>query len=532
MRTLVLSAAVLFLVAPTRALACGGMFCDAAAPVDQAAERIFFFFEPDTDDDGLGQLTTEVQISYVGESDGFAWVVPVPAEPDLFLSNDAMFTAIANNTTPVFSLVTESSGQVQFGCAMDTATGAKGEFETANDGGNGVSVVSSEAVGPYDTVVLQAENADRLVTWLQDEGYAVPDGMEVALAPYVAAGQYFVALKLQSDQDSGDIAPIGMTYAAAAASIPIQLTAVAAVDDMPIEVFVYGPSRAVPDNYLHVQINDAAINWYLGADNYREVVGDAVDEAGGQAFATDYTAPASDLSFVLDLPSFDLAQMAGQPAPTSWMETILFSGIPASTQLTNLMLELVPPPDGVDPLDFLSCPSCYEVDATDWDPQVATDRFEADVLDVMEGQQDRMAAASRLTRLFTTMDAAEMTADPVFVFNRDVTQDVASTRVATSVERQNAFSGEVVGRTLTLADGRAIVVPDVSDFESLTTLATPAALVIEDYAATGEPAAVADFTEAAAADAEALNAGCSDTAAVGVPALLLAAGVLRRRRTG
>ena len=530
MRTSILSAALLFAAAPSRALACGGMFCDAAAPVDQAAERIFFFFEPDTDDDGLGLLTTEVQISYVGESDGFAWVVPVPAEPDIFLSNDAMFTAIANATTPVYSLITESSGSVQLGCASENNMSGKADFDSAEEGGDGVSVVSSEAVGPYDTVVLQAENADRLVTWLQDEGYAVPDGMEVVLAPYVAAGQYFVALKLQSDKDSGDIAPIAMTYPAAAASIPIQLTAVAAVDDMPIEVFVYGPSRAVPDNYLHVQINDAAINWYTGADNYREVVTSAVDEAGGQAFATDYSAPAGDLSFVLDLPSFDLDQMRGQPVPTTWLELILFSGITASTQLTNLMLELVPPPDGVDPLDFLSCPSCYEVDATDWDPEVATDRFEADVLDVMEGQQDRMAAASQLTRLFTTMDASEMTADPVFVFNPKVTQDIAATRFATSVERQAAFSGEAVSRTLTLADGRAIVVPDASDFDALTTLATPAALVIEDYSATGEPEAIADFTDAAAADAEAFNAGCSDTAAIGLPALLLAAGILRRRR--
>ncbi len=528
MRTFSLSLAALALLAPDVALACGGMFCDAAAPVDQAAERIFFFFEPDTDDDGLGLLTTEVQISYVGESAGFAWVVPVPAEPDIFLSNDAMFTAVANNTTPVYALVTQATGSLQLGCATENAL--SGDFDSAEDGGNGVSVVSSEAVGPYDTVTLQAENADRLVTWLQDEGYAVPDGLELSLAPYVAAGQYFVALKLQSDKESGDIAPIGMTYPAAAASIPIQLTAIAAVDDMPIEVFVYGPARAVPDNYLHVQINDAAINWYDGADNYRDVVGNAVDEAGGQAFATDFSGTAA--GSVLSLPSLDLDQMRGQPAPTSWLETIVFSGITASTQLTNLMLELVPPPDGVDPLDFLSCPTCYDVDSADWDPQVATDRFEADVLDVMEGQQDRMEAAPWLTRLFTTMDAAEMTADPVFVFNRDVEQEISATRTATSVERQSAFSGEALSRTLVLADARSIVVPDASDFDALTTLASPAALVIEDYSSKGEPEAVADFTEAAAADAEAFNAGCSDTAAVGVPVLLLAAGILRRRRTG
>ena len=523
MRGVILVLALAALLAPSRALACGGMFCDVAAPVDQAAERIVFFVE-----DGL--VTTEVQIAYQGESAGFAWVVPVPAEPELFLSNDAMFTGVANNTTPVLSLQTQSSGGVSLGCASPSDDQMSAPMEAG--GRSDVTVVSSEAVGPYDTVVLQAENADVLVTWLQDEGFDVPDDMETALAPYVTAGQYFVALKLQSDKDSGDIAPIGMTYAAAAASIPIQLTAVAAVDDMPIEVFVYGPSRAVPDNYLHVMPNAAAFNWYTGADNYREVVGDAVDEAGGLAFATDYAGPSTDWTWILDQPSLDLAGMRAESEPTAWLEAIVYSGLPGSTQLTNLLLELVPPPDGIDSVDFLSCPSCYTVSSEGWDPQVATDRLEAEVLDVMAAQLDRMEAASWVTRLFTTMDAAEMTADPVFVFNADTTQDVASTRVGISEEAQNAFSGDVTRRTLVLEDGRRIALADVDDFDALTTLATPAALLIEDFSSTGEPEVIADFTEAAAADTEAFNNGCSDSAALGVPVLLLTAGILRRRRRG
>ncbi len=530
MRSFVLALSVVALAAPAPALACGGMFCDVAAPVDQSAERIFFFFEADSDGDGLGVLTTEVQISYEGDSDGFAWVVPVPTEPELFLSNDAMFTGIANNTTPVLSLQTQSSGGVSFGCATSSDMNLSAQMEAGDRGG--VTVVSSEAVGPYDTVVLQAANAEVLVTWLQDEGFDVPDDMETALAPYVTAGQYFVALKLQSDKDSGDIAPIGMTYDAAAASIPIQLTAVAAVDDMPIEVFLYGPSRAVPDNYLHVTPNAAAFNWYTGADNYREVVGDAVDEAGGLAFATDYAGPSADWTWILDQPSLILDDMRVEPEPTTWLEAIVYSGMPGSTQLTNLLLELVPPPDGVDAVDFLSCPGCFTVSSEGWDPQVATDRLEVEVLDVMAAQLDRMEAASWVTRLFTTMDAAEMTADPIFVFNTDVTQEVASTRVGISEESQNAFSGEVTRRTLVLEDGRRIALRDVDDFDALTTLATPAALVIEDYSSEGEPEAVADFSEAAAADTEAFNSGCSAGAVLAVPALLLTAGVLRRRRRG
>ena len=70
------------------AYACGGMFCNVATPVDQAAERIVFTFEDNQ------TVTTEVQISYEGAAPDFAWVVPVASEPELFASNDAMFNKI------------------------------------------------------------------------------------------------------------------------------------------------------------------------------------------------------------------------------------------------------------------------------------------------------------------------------------------------------------------------------------------------------------------------------------------------------
>lgn len=66
------------LLLPSPAFACGGMFCDtstATTIVVQAAERIVFSFDE-------GMLDTEVQIAFQGEADEFAWVVPVPVEPE------------------------------------------------------------------------------------------------------------------------------------------------------------------------------------------------------------------------------------------------------------------------------------------------------------------------------------------------------------------------------------------------------------------------------------------------------------------
>jgi uncharacterized protein (TIGR03382 family) len=505
----------------TPAFACGGMFCDSAAPVDQAAERILFAFDGE-------MLTTEVQIGFEGRDDNFAWVVPVPQEPELFVSNDALFTQLANATVPTFRLTSDNRGAV-FGCMQDYALSAKGDSADSDSGG--VSVVSESTVGPYDTVVLQADDSETLVSWLRDQGYGLPGNLEDALAPYVASGQYFVALKLSSDKDSGDLAPLGMRYPATAASIPIQLTAVAAIPDLPIEVFILGPSRAVPDNYLHARINEAAIDWYTGGTNYRAVVARAADEAGGQAFVTDFSDSTSTLAGLVWAPGMiDEDYLASIVDPISWVEAIVFSALPPSSQLNAVLTTFVPAPDGVPEADFLSCPSCYGTDIEGFDAVAATAALMVDVVDVLEAEQARIDAAPHITRLFTTLDAEEMTADPMFVFNADIEQTVSASHTATDLTHNAFFGGDTTRRTLQLSDGREYLLADPNEVGELEAVDSPAALIIEDLSASGEGTVLFDGTDDAVADAQAFS-GCG-TAGAGffVPVFIVSAGVLRRRR--
>ena len=44
-------------------------------------------------------------------------------------------------------------------------------------------------------------------------------------------------------------------------SIPMRATAGAAQRDMPLRVWVFGPSQAVPDNYKSMLVNYALFNW-------------------------------------------------------------------------------------------------------------------------------------------------------------------------------------------------------------------------------------------------------------------------------
>lgn len=533
MRLLLLTAALTLLL-PNRAHACGGMFCDSTSTttvVEQAAERIIFSFDGST-------LDTEVQISFEGEADEFAWVVPVPVEPELYVSNDAMFTALAEATGPRYVVTTAFTGaqplSVGCGCfdvSTDTATAGGGGFgENGENGGSmGVVVVSEETVGPYETVVLQATNAGVLVGWLQDQGYTLPDTLDAALEPYVATGQYFVALKLASDKDAGDLTPIGMRYPATAASIPIQLTSIAAIPDLPIEVFVLGPSRAVPDNYLHVQLNEAAFDWFGGLDNYRGVVARAVDEAGGQAFVTEFVGPPGALSPQVDAgSSLDLTRLAAVVNPAPWVERIVDSSLTPSAQLRALIFRFVPLPAGVEADEFLACPTCYtsKIEAPDFDAVVATAALEVEVLAPMRDQLARLDDAAVVTRLFTTMDPEEMTADPLFVFNAELPQSVSNTYAATDT---TDTTDDVQVRTLELSDGRVYQMADPEN-PSMDAFDSPAALVIEDLASTGLGTTVFDGTADAKALADASACGCAGDGMAAAPLALLAVGAMLRRR--
>jgi hypothetical protein len=276
-RTLV--ALSLSMLAAPSAFACGGFFCDGT-PIDQAAERIVFAQDGE-------ETEMHVQITYAGAAEEFAWIVPVAQDPELFTSSTQMFLDLATSTQPTFQLNYEEEGK----CKEPVRIGFVGADKSVNfmDSESGVDVIDEERVGPYDTVTLKATDAGELMNWLQDNGYDLADNMESVLAPYVADDSYFVALKLASGQSAGDIEPLGLRYVGNTPTIPIQLTSVAATPDMRLEVYVFGEHRAVPKSYLHVRVNEAAIDWWTAGSNYRQIITDAADEAGGHAFATDYS---------------------------------------------------------------------------------------------------------------------------------------------------------------------------------------------------------------------------------------------------
>jgi len=547
------AAAALFM--PGEALACGGFMCDQAQPVMQNAERIVFGV------DEVGGVDMHVQVSYEGPSENFAWILPVPGEPEIFLSIDTLFSTLAVATAPLFTLNRIDEGNCRnrngglFGGSNEMSLSMSDSAEAPTDDG-GVTVVAQAQVGPYDTVTLLANSADELLNWLQENGYDLPDDLDSALSPYVAEDSYFVALKLLKDKDDGDIAPVGLHFQSDATSIPIQLTSIAATPDMVLEVYVFGNERAVPESYLHVQINDAAIDWFNNAQNYSDVITMAADEAGGHAFATDFAGGAAQFQDrVYFEGQCDIQYLIDESDALTFVNNLWLSGCPFSDQVFSVLEAYIPVPSSAGNITagtFYSCMDCYVsssmLASIQFDPGALVEDIDTFVVEPMKNAEALFEDFSTLSRMTSSVSPVEMTVDPTFVLNPDM-GDVDNNHSADLVtECGNGRYRDTAPRRLDLADGRSIRLPSSSWFsenettesEFLAELGDVNAMVIEATSASGDPEIIFDYTEDGQAAVDSFNkmvrrltgCGCA-TGAEPVGALylsaLLGAVALRRR---
>lgn len=277
--------------------ACGGFFC-SSSPVDQTAEHILFTINADH------TVTAIVQISYSGDRDAFAWIVPVPGVPVLDASTpELVLNALAQATDPNYF-------KQQCSATFYDSAGTGGT--TAAGGATGstppVTVLDQQVVGPYETVTLAATTATDLVDWLQSNQYRITDQMIPVLQPYIENGLHFVALRLQADRTAEDITPLTMTYQSDKPMIPIRLTRIAAQPEMGIVTWILSDRRWAPENYVDLKIDDTLIQFdpYGYQNNYLKIVSQEADKVGGQAFVTEYAKGTGDL----------VQQLQNQTAPT------------------------------------------------------------------------------------------------------------------------------------------------------------------------------------------------------------------------
>jgi hypothetical protein len=227
--------AILLVVAVPHAASDGGFFWPSEFEVYQNAERVIFTVNGD------GTITIALGISYEGKAEEFSWVFPVPSVPELAVAETESLEVLEAATTL----------QIEYGprpCEHLRITGG--------GGGGGPDMLAAGDVGPYDYVVLGGEGEpDALAAWLRENGYRIPEEIEPIIAAYVEEGMYFLAMRLRQDASIQDIQPIVITYEADRVIFPMRLTAAAAVEDMPIKIWIFADEQYAPRNYAHPDVD-------------------------------------------------------------------------------------------------------------------------------------------------------------------------------------------------------------------------------------------------------------------------------------
>lgn len=418
---------------PTPAHACGGFFC-SQIPVDQTGEQILFGM-------GNGQITATILINYAGEADDFAWVLPVASRPEITLGSATAFQRLDQRTQPTFNLNWESQNAQCNWWSIYPPFAAAEDADANGGGGRGVTVVAEKEVGPFQTVVLDSTNTDDLIAWLDDNDYDQPPETRPLIDHYVRQGMMFVAVRLLKDEPTGAIQPITLSFAEPNPCVPLVLTQVAASPDMPVQLYLASEQRVVPNNWMHVVLNQKKIDWLNAGSNYDDVVTQAVDEAAGHAFVTEYAGPSNVLDDLLYRDGqFDLERLRQIDDPAAYIDELMNQGFPRDGSVIAQLRRHIPMPaelatEGVTEAQFYNNISSY-MDRLGpdfvFDPAALTAALDERVVTPLRDAQTLIDTRPYFSRLYTTVSPEEMTRDPIFVENADL-PDVSNVHTATAV---------------------------------------------------------------------------------------------------
>ena len=250
--------AILFLLATTATpvLADGGFFTEEMFyDLYQSAQRAVILYGNSTGN-STGNYTQHLilSVSFEGDAEDFAWVIPVPNKPEIAVSDPELFWELYDFTRTEIP----SPG---FGCLF---------FGGAAPGDqDGVDVIEEQVVGPYATAILSATNATALADWLNANGYIFPEDGEEIISEYIEKEWYFVATKINAVEEDtgyalaeGAIDPIVLSFASDKIVYPLRITSLSATNATPPQVllYVFADHIMVPEQYP----------LYIGYGNWEE----------------------------------------------------------------------------------------------------------------------------------------------------------------------------------------------------------------------------------------------------------------------
>jgi MYXO-CTERM domain-containing protein len=440
------------------ARACGGLFCNQPQntfdppPVAQTGENVLFAMEKDPQT-GVNHLEAHVQIFYGGPADRFSWVVPVDSKPELDVGTNQLFKVLVPATNPTFNVDYQEEGSCKQPAPREyggsAGSGGNGGFAedagapAAADGAVGISVSFRGDIGPYDAVVIKSTNvndAKPLKDWLTENKYYISSDGSRLIDDYVREDKYFVAIRLINGHSVNEIQPLVMRFDGPGPCVPLKLTSIAAINDLRVNLWVLAETRVVPQNYFEIKVNPIRIDWFHNGGNYDDLVKKAADEAGGNAFVTDFVGDATVMQNQIYAGRFDTTRLSLTRTPPEAMQEINVQGFPRDAALLEILRKDLPEPQvlkdmGVSDVQFYGQLAfywqTYQQSFAPFDARVLAADITMRIVQPLAKAQALFDRFRKLSRLSTFISPEEMTVDPLFMANSTL-PDVPANRQATA----------------------------------------------------------------------------------------------------
>ncbi len=225
---LALLAMAFVLAAPTSAFAfCGFYVGGAGADLFNDATNVVMMRDGN-------RTVLSMQNRYNGPVEDFAMVVPVPVileEANVKTLNADIFQKVDTLTSPRLVEYWEQDPCAEpFYDDLDFAAAGGNNQAPTNEADPSEVVVEAEfTVGEYNIVILRAEEANALGTWLVDNDYNVPSGAEPYYQPYINSGMYFFVAQVDSSKVTFDangnavLSPLRFDYESSDFQLPVRL---------------------------------------------------------------------------------------------------------------------------------------------------------------------------------------------------------------------------------------------------------------------------------------------------------------------
>ena len=452
---------------------------------------------------GEDSTTVHLKTYFDGASEDFVWLIPVPSTSKVELSHNDIFVRLNRETSPRYTLLSElpafssvPSGpwsdeaiKEQFGFVPDlpelTFAHERNEecynlaykrffpiadvFDCPIRLCETVTVEYMQERETHSTTIIKAQSPREVAAWVTDRGYESGRLDAAILQSYLEEDYAILAVEVtlpahltSSVFGVNQLQPIALTYAGDEIIAPLQLAASAGIISGKLTVWVAAEHRAIPENYLHVHLNQARLSWtslyglsfgWRGPPyNYDSILSEAIAEAGHHAFSTEHAVERAARTDIVES-NIDLESLRNPESLDTFMADLWYKdmlprngvgnpGGQLDLKLLQLLRQHIPIPDAVleeikqkyngsderfhasAETQFYSFPNKYEdFYENEWfNFSGFVDDWVTYIHEPNAKVQQALMDRPYMTRLATFVFPDQTKIDPVFNFNPDLGQ--------------------------------------------------------------------------------------------------------------